>query len=165
MGPFVYGTDGKGAANLIVKGGGMRSRAASPNVTSLPEPPVQLFMNGPEIFHFTMRQVPECLDRLLARTERSLDEIDLFVFHQANTYMLEHLREKLRLPREKFFVGMEEFGNTVSASIPIALRQAEVTGRLRPGALVALVGFGVGYSWGATLVRWVAPQTAVNAVA
>ncbi len=122
-------------------------------------------MNGPEIFHFTMQQVPECLERLLERSGRALEEIDLFVFHQANTYMLEHLRQKLRLPKEKFFVGMEEFGNTVSASIPIALRQAEEAGQLRAGTLVALVGFGVGYSWGATLVRWVVPQAAVNAVA
>jgi len=122
-------------------------------------------MNGPEIFHFTMRQVPECLDQLLERAQRSLEQIDLFVFHQANKYMLEHLREKLRLPKEKFFVGMEEFGNTVSASIPIALRQAEEAGKLQAGTVVALVGFGVGYSWGATLVRWVVPETAVNAVA
>lgn len=160
IGPFVYGTDGRGATNLIVKGGGMRQRAASPNGNGGAEahscPPVQLFMNGPEIFHFTMRQVPECLERLLDRTGRSLEEIDLFVFHQANKYMLEHLRERLRLPKEKFFIGMEEFGNTVSASIPIALRQAEEAGQLKAGTLVALIGFGVGYSWGATLVRWTA---------
>ncbi len=160
IGPFVYGTDGRGAPNLMVKGGGMRYRAASPNGgcggDSPHCPPVQLVMNGPEIFHFTMRQVPECLAQLLERTGRSTEEIDLFVFHQANTYMLEHLRQKLRLPKEKFFVGMEDFGNTVSASIPIALRQAEETGKLKPGARVALVGFGVGYSWGATLVKWAA---------
>ncbi len=147
IGPFVYGTDGQGAANLIVRGGGMRHRGASPGDGSPVGPPVQLSMNGPEIFHFTMRQVPECLDRLLERTGRSLDQIDLFVFHQANKYMLEHLREKLRLPREKFFVGMEEFGNTVSASIPIALapgrraRASQARDSGRP------VGFGVGYSW------------------
>lgn len=162
IGPFVYGTDGEGASNLIVRGGGMRHRAASPRGNggseSSHEPAAQLFMNGPEIFHFTMRQVPECLERLLERTGRSIEEIDLFVFHQANKYMLEHLRERLRLPKEKFFIGMEEFGNTVSASIPIALRQAEEAGRLKAGSLAALVGFGVGYSWGATLVRWASVQ-------
>jgi len=68
--------------------------------------------------------------------------------------MLEHLRQKIGIPDERFFVGMENIGNTVSASIPIALRQAEDSGRLKTAQLLALVGFGVGYSWGATLVRW-----------
>ncbi len=165
LGPFVYGTDGQGAGHLIVRGGGMRERAASARGCSPGTQPVQLFMDGPEIFHFTIRQVPECLERLLARTERSLEQIDLFVFHQANKYMLEHLRERLQLPREKFFIGMEEYGNTVSASIPIALRQAEEQGKLLPGTLTALVGFGVGYSWGATLLRWPTPRAAVSAAA
>lgn len=150
IGPFVYGTDGSGADNLVVRQGCMREQPAGGGSTARP----RLHMNGPEIFSFTLRSVPLCLQQLLTRVGKRADEIDLFVFHQANKYMLEHLRDKMGLPREKFFIGMEKFGNTVSATIPIALRQAEVDGKLCPGAAVVLVGFGVGYSWGATLVRW-----------
>jgi 3-oxoacyl-[acyl-carrier-protein] synthase III len=144
IGPFVYGTDGSGAENLIVRQGGMRAHESGP----------KLYMNGPEIFNFTLRTVPRCLQEFLERSEKRVEDIDLFVFHQANKYMLEHLRDKVKIPREKFFIGMESFGNTVSASIPIALRQAEMQGKIAAGANIALVGFGVGYSWGATLIRW-----------
>jgi 3-oxoacyl-[acyl-carrier-protein] synthase-3 len=112
-------------------------------------------MNGAEIFAFTLRVVPQCVDELLARAGKALHEVDLFVFHQANQYMLDHLRRKLCIPEHKFFVGMRDCGNTVSSTIPIALKQASVEGRLTRGNLVMVVGFGVGYSWAATLLRWV----------
>jgi 3-oxoacyl-[acyl-carrier-protein] synthase-3 len=111
-------------------------------------------MNGPEIFNFTIKVVPDCVERVLALAEKKLGDIDLFVFHQANRYMLEHLRKKLGVPEERFFMSMEHSGNTVSSTIPIALKEALTQGRLEPGMLVMLVGFGVGYSWGGTLVRW-----------
>jgi len=161
IGPFVYGTDGSGAENLIVPTGGMRRRAAPANE----EPAVDadgnlrtsasLYMNGPEIFTFALRAVPKVVQELLSRSGKELADIDLFVFHQANLYMLEHLRKKLKIPAEKFFVGLRDCGNTVSCTIPIALKQAADQGRLKAGSLVMLAGFGVGYSWGATLVRWV----------
>ncbi len=110
-------------------------------------------MNGPEIFTFTLRVVPEAVRKLLARSGKSLNDIDLFVFHQANRYMLDHLRDKLKIPPEKFVVGMSECGNTVSSTIPIALQEAVRSRQIPPGQLVMLVGFGVGYSWGATLIR------------
>jgi 3-oxoacyl-[acyl-carrier-protein] synthase-3 len=111
-------------------------------------------MNGAEVFNFTLRMVPEAVERLLTGAGIDLAAVDLFVFHQANRFMLEHLRRKLRIPAEKFVIAIEEVGNTVSSSIPIALQQAQKHGRLTPGTLVMLVGFGVGYSWGATLIRW-----------
>jgi 3-oxoacyl-[acyl-carrier-protein] synthase-3 len=111
-------------------------------------------MDGAEIFSFTLRAVPPLVERLLERAGKTRDEIDLFVFHQANRYMLEHLRKRLKLPAEKFVVDLADCGNTVSSTIPIALERAVHAGRVRDGALVMLVGFGVGYSWGATLVRW-----------
>ena len=114
-----------------------------------------LYMNGPEIFAFTVQAVPRVVQELLARSSKNLDDIDLFVFHQANQYLLEHLRKKLKIPAERFFVGMRLCGNTVSCTIPIALKQATIAGRIQSGDLVMLVGFGVGYSWGATLIRWV----------
>ena len=159
IGPFVYGTDGSGAANLIVSCGGLRQPWTSDPIHMAEsevnvDSPVRLFMNGPEIFSFTLRVVPQAVADLLERSGKSLDDIDLFVFHQANQYMLDHLRRKLGIPAEKFFVGMRHCGNTVSSTIPIALCQAVEQGRLNSGQLALLVGFGVGYSWGATLVWW-----------
>jgi len=160
IGPFVYGTDGSGANNLIVPTGGMRRRLAPEGEEAMLDADgnlrseSNLYMNGPEIFSFTIRAVPKVVQELLARTGKSLGDIDLYIFHQANQYMLEHLRKKLKIPAEKFFVGLRDCGNTVSCTIPIGLKQAAAAGRIRPGNLVMLVGFGVGYSWGATLVRW-----------
>ena len=161
IGPFVYGTDGCGAKNLIVPTGGMRQRVAPADEEATTDldgnhrSKANLYMNGPEIFAFTQRVIPKVVQELLARTGKSPADIDLYVFHQANQYMLEHLRRKLKISTERFFVGMRHCGNTVSCTIPIALKQAAEEGRIQPGHLVMLVGFGVGYSWGATLVRWV----------
>ena len=83
-----------------------------------------------------------------------MEQIDLFVFHQANKFMLDFLRKTIRIPAEKFYVNMADIGNTVSATIPIALRRAQDDGVLKPGMTVMLVGFGVGLSWGATILRW-----------
>jgi 3-oxoacyl-[acyl-carrier-protein] synthase-3 len=112
-----------------------------------------LFMAGGEIFTFTLSAVPKSVAALLDKAGLSLDQIDLFVFHQANRFMLEHLRKRLKIPAEKFQVSMAHCGNTVSSTIPIALKEAWREGRLREGSTVMLVGFGVGYSWGATLLR------------
>jgi len=110
-----------------------------------------LFMNGPEVFNFTLDAVPASVRKLLEKAGVAQESVDLFVFHQANRYMLDHLRKKLQIPEEKFCFAMSDCGNTVSSTIPIALKSAAAT--LRDGALVMLVGFGVGYSWGATLWR------------
>jgi 3-oxoacyl-[acyl-carrier-protein] synthase-3 len=115
-----------------------------------------LFMHGSEIFTFTLEVVPPTVSDLLRRAGLNAGDIDLFVFHQANRYMLEHLRKKMKLPAEKFYLCMSHCGNTVSSTIPIALKHAESEGLLKDGARVVLVGFGVGYSWGAVLVRWAA---------
>jgi 3-oxoacyl-[acyl-carrier-protein] synthase-3 len=144
IGPFVFGTDGAGAQNLIVKGGGMREREAA----------TPLFMNGAEILNFTLQVVPKTVNELLARAGLTMDGVDLFVFHQANQYMLEHLRKKLRVPEEKFPIVLDKIGNTVSSTIPITLQCAAAQGRLKPGMTAMLVGFGVGYSWGAAIIRW-----------
>jgi len=159
IGPFVYGTDGRGAGNLMVPTGGLRrprtaqtavaSEDAQGNVRSADN----LVMEGAEIFNFTLASVPASVNGLLQKSGISLDTIDLFIFHQANKYMLDHLRKKMRIPEEKFVIAMSHCGNTVSSSIPIALKDAMDGGRVPSGALMMLVGFGVGYSWGATLLR------------
>jgi 3-oxoacyl-[acyl-carrier-protein] synthase-3 len=152
IGPIVYGTDGGGADNLIVRGGGHRDPEAKPVIR----------MNGPEVFTFTQRVVPSVVEQLAARARIGLDAVDLFVMHQANRFMLNHLRRVLKIPEERFFVHLETCGNTVSSSIPIALTHAAESRAVRPGSTVMLVGFGVGYSWGATLIRW--PEAFINAI-
>lgn len=149
IGPFVFGTDGRGGDNLIVPQGGARrgwSAAEAP----------RLSMNGPEIFRFTLETVPQAVSSLLDRAGLRQEQIDLFVFHQANAFMLDHLRKKIGIPADRFVVALREVGNTVSSSIPLALLEAQRQGQLKPGMLAMLVGFGVGYSWAAGLVRWTA---------
>ena len=154
LGPFVVGTDGSGAENLIVRRGGLRAPHLFNPDTDNDDDDNYLFMNGPEIFYFTMQAVPELVKRLLDRSQMSLDDVDLFVFHQANKYMLDHLRRKLKIPEQKFSISMQHCGNTVSSSIPLALQSAIEEGRLSAGQRVMLVGFGVGYSFAATMLEW-----------
>jgi 3-oxoacyl-[acyl-carrier-protein] synthase-3 len=157
---YVFGTDGSGANNLIVPAGGLRQRCTPATAevhrdgAGSARNAENLFMDGAEIFNFTLRTIPACIAQLLDRSGKALEQVDLFVFHQANQYMLDHLRGKLKIPREKFYLWLESCGNTVSSTIPIALKHAISDGRLRPGQTVMLVGFGVGYSWGATLLEW-----------
>jgi 3-oxoacyl-[acyl-carrier-protein] synthase-3 len=160
LGPFLYGTDGRGGPNLIVPSGGMRL-AHSTETAQIVEDENgnirsqdNLFMNGAEIFSFTLQAVPHSVEALLAKSGLTADQIDLFVLHQPNRYMLEHLRKKMKLPVEKFPIYMSHCGDTVSCTIPIVLKHASQDGLLRSPATVMLVGFGVGYSWGATLLRW-----------
>lgn len=148
IGPFVHGTDGRGGPNLCVQGGGLRT---SPDVSNHPP---RMSMDGPEVFAFTMSRVPAAVRGLLAKAQREIADIDLVVFHQANAFVLEHLRNKLKIPADRFLIDMEETGNTTSSSIPIALQRASVSGRLRSGMRVLVVGFGVGYSWSAALLTW-----------
>lgn len=161
IGPFLYGTDGSGGQNLIVPAGGMRKPRSLDTAVAVQDEngstrsPDNLFMNGPEIFNFTLRIVPKTVTGLLERSGLALGDVDWFVFHQANRYMLEHLRRKLKVPAEKFPVVMNHCGNTVSSSIPIALEQMTGEGALRPGQRVMVVGFGVGYSWAGAMLRWV----------
>lgn len=149
IGPFVFGTDGKGMNNLIVPCGAMRQPDGGDGGAG----PGHLHMNGPEIFTFTLSEVPRAVNELLSRAGRAMDDIDLFVFHQANRHMLEHLRKKIGIPAERFVLAMRHCGNTVSSTIPIAMKEAVERGLLCPGMRVMQVGFGVGYSWAATLMR------------
>ena len=159
IGPFVYGTDGSGGSNLMVPAGGMRLPHSTATATETADDhgntraQDNLFMDGPEIFNFTLSAVPDSIQKLLVKANVSLDQVDLFVFHQANRYMLDHLRKRMAIPSEKFVLAMEDCGNTVSSTIPIALKHAAANGQLSKDSIVMLVGFGVGYSWGATLWR------------
>lgn len=159
VGPFVYGTDGRGATNLIVPTGGLRmAYVANAEITEDGSGNKRtinnLYMNGAEIFNFTLRVIPEAISTLLARAGKRMEDIDLFLFHQANRYMLEHLKRKLNIPDEKLPIMMAHCGNTVSSTIPILLKDLETAGRLRKGQCLMLLGFGVGYSWAGSIVHW-----------
>lgn len=159
MGEFVLGTDGSGAHQLMVPTGGAKESCspcaeeyvdASGNVRTKNN----LVMSGADIFNFTLDIVPETIDALCAKHEIGRDDVDLFVFHQANKFMLDTIRKVNLIPRDKFYVDLEDVGNTVSSTIPIALVRAEERGVLKPGMRVMLMGFGVGLSWGATIITW-----------
>lgn len=143
VGPFVFATDGAGAPHL----------ALTPNegVDDV-EGPV-LFMDGKKVLTFTMRMVPEATRELLDKAGLGPDDVDLYVFHQASAVVLRRLRARLGIPEAKWFQNLEEVGNTVSATIPLALRQAQDAGRIRPGMTVVLMGFGVGLSLAGCVVR------------
>jgi 3-oxoacyl-[acyl-carrier-protein] synthase-3 len=154
IGNFVFGTDGKGAENLIVKQGGMRFPVSNENEDIQDEfgnvrNDKNLFMNGTEIFNFTGEFVPKLTESILNKSGLTKEDIDLFIFHQANKYMLNHLRKKIKIPEEKFFISMEHCGNTVSSTIPIALYEAQKEQKISNIKNLILAGFGVGYSWGA----------------
>lgn len=159
VGAFSLGTDGSGAGNLIVKTGGARE-VVVPNAEVETDDSGNgrtrnnLFMNGPEIFNFTLDIVPKTMADVLAKNGLSKDNIDLYVFHQANAFMLNTIRKVNLIPRDKFYVDLEDTGNTVSSTIPIALSRAERKGVLKPGMRVMIMGFGVGLSWGATVLTW-----------
>jgi len=136
LGGFVFGTDGAGAGKLIVREG------------------KPLFMDGPEIFNFALDVVPETVESVRAKNGLAPEDVDLYVFHQANRFLLQALQKVCGIPEDLFYVNLEDIGNTVSASVPIALRRAADEGRLKPGMTVLTVGFGVGLSWAGTVLRW-----------
>ncbi|PWK79863.1 3-oxoacyl-[acyl-carrier-protein] synthase-3 [Mucilaginibacter oryzae] len=158
IGEFELGTDGEGATNLMVKQGAIRypdKNADSVNDDyGNEQSPGHLYMDGPEIFAFTSKAVPRLVADTLAKNNVDKAGIDLFIFHQANRYMLEHLRKKIDISAEKFFTYMANVGNTVSSSIPIALYEALKEKPAGPEAKWLLAGFGVGYSWGATVITF-----------
>jgi 3-oxoacyl-[acyl-carrier-protein] synthase III len=161
LGPFVFGTDGRGADKLIVPAGGFRlppspetaivSEDGSGNFRSAQN----IYMDGPEIFNFTLKVVPGVVRQLLEKSRMHLEEVDYFVFHQANKFMLEQLRKKIKIPADKFCINMQSYGNTVSATIPMALEIAGAQKHIKKGDKVMLVGFGVGYSWAAAMVTFI----------
>lgn len=157
LGEFVLGTDGSGYKNLIVPNGGLRNRY-NPNAKEIDDGSGSirtnnnLYMNGPEIFNFTIKAVPKVVSKTLEKNNTTLEDIDYIIFHQANKYMNEYLRKKINIPKEKFYLNLLHTGNTVSATIPIAIKDCLDNNIIKKGDKVLLVGFGVGYSWGGTII-------------
>lgn len=152
---FSLGTDGSGAENLILKTGASKNPKKAGDLkydeNGNPISSDYLYMNGAEIFSFTQKNVPVVVNKTIEKNCLLKDDIDLFVFHQANSYMLSFLQRKLRIPPKRFFVNMTNIGNTVSNSIPIALCEAKEQNLLKGNVL--LCGFGVGYSWGGVVIN------------
>ncbi|HTN07268.1 ketoacyl-ACP synthase III [Agriterribacter sp.] len=159
IGKVVLGTEGKGAKNLIVKNGAMRfpkteDQSMRTDIDGNFFNDNYLYMNGTEIFNFTLESVPALVKDTLERNELQQEHIDLFIFHQANKFMLDYLRKKIKIPAEKFYIHMERCGNTVSSTIPIAMKHALLEDKIKAGSKVLVAGFGVGYSWGGTVLQF-----------
>lgn len=148
---YILGSDGSGGSALYLPAGGARQPATEETVRNRMH---YVRMAGPEVFRFATRVVAEATNQVLAKTGLTVDDIDLFIPHQANTRIIEAAVRRLGIPAGKVFVNIDRYGNTSSASIPIALCEAEEQGRLQPGDTVIMVGFGAGLTWGAGAIQW-----------
>jgi len=155
---FVYGTDGSGYKDLIVKNGGIKYRY-SDNKEFLDENgnfvsnDGFLFMDGKAIFNFTAFNVPPLIKDICIKNQVQEDEVDLFVFHQANLFMLQTMRKRCNIPEEKFYTDLS-CANTVSSTIPIAIKSAIEKNKIAQGSTVLLAGFGVGLSLGGVIIKF-----------
>lgn len=153
----VLGADGSGGDLLMLPAGGSRHPASHQTVA---ERMHFIQMQGRDVFRFAVRVVPAATRQALERAGLSIDDVALFIPHQANGRIIESAVRDLKLPPEKVYSNLDRYGNTSAASIPIALCEAVEEGRLKPGDVVVCVGFGAGLTWGATVVRWTYPQPA-----
>ncbi|MBR5325737.1 MAG: ketoacyl-ACP synthase III [Prevotella sp.] len=155
---FVLGTDGKGADNLIVKTGAARHLLPTGKSQEDDEGHIwyddYLYMNGGAIFNFTLDAVPGMIQQLLEKHHLSQDDINYYVFHQANKFMLSTIRKFCVLPKDKFYINMEEVGNTVSSTVLIGLKDCIERQVIKPNDTVMIAGFGVGLSWGGTILKF-----------
>ncbi len=159
IGEFVLGTDGKGANNLIVKTGAARQK----NTTGLSIEDEEghiwyddyLYMNGGAIFNFTLDAVPAMIQEILEKNGMAKEDVDYYVFHQANKFMLNTIRKVCVLPKDKFYVNLGETGNTVSSTVLIGLKDCINNETIKPGMKVMISGFGVGLSWAGTILKMV----------
>ena len=160
IGEFVFGTDGKGYKKIIIRDG----MDANPLVVASFEEKTDQFgnvftdssidMDGPGTFFFILKKVPKLIEETLEKNNLDKNDIDLFVLHQANYMALEKVREKLNIEPERFFYSMETTGNTIQSTIPIALKDAMLQGKINSGSKVLIAGFGTGISWGATVLTF-----------
>ncbi len=148
---IILGSDGRGAEELYIPGGGSKNPASEESIAAKLH---SIKMNGNEIFKFAVRVVEDTLYELLERHALKSDLLDHLFLHQANERIIRHIQKRLGLPTEKIPLNLDRYGNTSSASIPITLHEELTSGRLRENDLIALVGFGSGLTWGGALIRW-----------
>ena len=160
IGPFVFGTDGRGAKDLMVEAGGFRAPRSADTAIVRDDgagnrrSAENLYMNGANVMGFTLREVPRTYRALLDKAGIAPGEIDFVVLHQANKFMLDALQKKLAVPDHKYPRRYEDIGNTVSSTIPFVLADLLAGGELIPGKRLALIGFGVGLSWAGVSLVW-----------
>ena len=142
---FELGADGGGGSSLWLPGSGSRT---------FEDPERFVKMNGREVFKFATRILVQSAEDLLAQCDATIDDVDLYIPHQANVRIIEHATRKLGVPSDRVVINVDRYGNTSSGSIPLALADALADGRLRPGQLVLMTGMGAGLTWGSALIRW-----------
>lgn len=157
IGDFVLGTDGSGAEHLIVKTGASRQKEPTGFQDKDAEGHVRrddyLYMNGGAIFNFTLDAVPTMMNQLVDKSGLTKNDIDYFVFHQANRFMLTTIRKVCGISKDRFYIDLENVGNTVSSTILIGLKECIEKNVIKQGMKVMLCGFGVGLSWGGTILN------------
>ncbi len=144
---FELGADGGGGEHLWLPGSGSRH---------FDDPDSHVKMNGREVFRFATRVMVSSADAILAACDKTLDDVDVYVPHQANVRIIDHATRKLGIDPEKVVVNVDRYGNTSSGSIPLALADARTAGMLREGQLVLMTGMGAGLTWGSALIEWTA---------
>ena len=148
---FYLGADGGGADLISQPAGGSRLPASYETVERAQH---TLHMNGREVYKFAVRIIPRAIEEAVSRAGLTLADVDWFIPHQANIRIIDAAAERLGQPREKFFINVERYGNTSSASVPVALYEAVHAGHIHRGDLAVLVAFGGGLTWGSTALRW-----------
>lgn len=158
IGDFCLGTDGSGAKDLILETGASRQKKATGIETTDDDGHIRrddyLYMDGSSIFNFTLDAVPAMMKEVLAKNGIGEENADYYVFHQANKFMLNTIRKICLLPKDKFYVNLEDTGNTVSSTVLIGLKQCLEAGTIHEGMKVMVAGFGVGLSWGGTMLKF-----------
>jgi len=142
---FELGADGAGGEHLWLPGSGSRK---------FDDPEQFVKMNGREVFKFATRVLVSSAEAVLERYGASIEDVDVYVPHQANVRIIDHATKKLGIPSERVVINVDRYGNTSSGSIPLALTEAQEDGRLRQGSLVLMTGMGAGLTWGSALMRW-----------
>jgi len=142
---FELGADGAGGRSLWLPGSGSRA---------FDKQEKYVIMNGREVFRFATRVLVQSAEELMEQCGITIDDVDVYVPHQANVRIIDHATKKLGVPSERVVVNVDRYGNTSSGSIPLALADARAEGRLRPGRLVLMTGMGAGLTWGSALIRW-----------
>ncbi len=151
----VLGSDGSGGELLMVPGGGSKNPAGPETVTSGMH---YIKMNGREVYRFATRVMVQAARQVAQQAGWALDQVDLFIPHQANSRIIESASKTLKIPPSKIFVNIERYGNTSGASIPIALCEAIDSGRIKAGDRLLMVGFGAGLTWAGCAVEWSASK-------
>lgn len=148
----IMGSDGSGSEFLECPAVPLKNTFITPSPGEVR--PSYLFMNGREVFKFAVNIVPECILKTLENTKYSLADITYIIPHQANLRIIDSAVKKLQVDKSKFFINLPKYGNTSSASIPIALDEMSREKLLKPGDLIVIVGFGGGLTYGAMLIKW-----------